>query len=154
MKGSTKVVIGVIVVVLGILVGSGMNGVATPNVDQQTTAKKDPFKELRSDGKHTEREKLIKDKVDKYMYENFGGTFKTTWFDSISASGAVINEYGKFFIVVSKGEDEKAIDYVSGLLSFFNDKTIDKDYKVAKVILVDEEYKVYKVIKQVNTIEW
>ncbi|WP_440833425.1 hypothetical protein [Paenibacillus sp. 22594] len=151
MKVSTKVVIGVFVVVLGILVGSGLNGVGTLNEDQQTTAKKDPFKELRSDGKHTDQEKIIKDKVDKYMYENFGGTFKTTWFDSVSASGAVINEYGKVFIVVSKRDDKKAINYVGGLLSFFNDKTIDKDYKVAKIVLVDEEY---KVIKQVNTIEW
>jgi hypothetical protein len=30
------------------------------------------------------------------MFENFGSIFKTTWYDSVSASGAVINDYGNF----------------------------------------------------------
>ncbi|WP_160037200.1 hypothetical protein [Paenibacillus sp. An7] len=152
MKSATKVIIGVLVVIIGILIGSIVNGVGTLNLNmnQQITVKNDPFKELRSNGKHTKEEKLIKDKVDNYMYENFGGVFNTTWYDSILASGAVINEYGKLFLVVSKGDDEKAINYVRGLLSFFNDKTIDEVYQVTKVVLVDKEY---NLIKQVETIK-
>lgn len=153
MKKSFQVILIVLVIILGIVVGNMMtNTKIESSINPQSKIEKsDPYKELQSDGKHTKEESVLKAVVDKYMFENFGSIFKTKWFDSISASSTVINEYGRVFVVQSKGDDNKAIDYVGGLLSFFNDKTIDKNYHVGKVVLVDKEF---KIIHQVDTIKW
>jgi hypothetical protein len=142
-----------LVIILGIVVGNMMTNakIGISSNTQSKIEKSDPYKELRSDGKHTEEENMIKSVVDKYMFENFGSIFKTTWFDSISGSDAIINKYGRVFIVQSKGEEDKAINYLGGLLSFFNDKTIDEKYHVGKVVLVDKDF---KTIDQVDTIKW
>jgi len=152
MKKSVNFGIILLVIVAGIVFGSKLNdsNVKGANTTQQTIETKDPYKELRSDGKHIEDEDAIKRTVDKYMFENFGNTFKTTWYDSISASSAVINEYGRLYIVQSKGDHAKAKKYVSGLLGFFNSKTTNVKYRVGKVVLVDKEY---KIIYQVDTLK-
>ncbi|WP_419872925.1 hypothetical protein [Candidatus Pristimantibacillus sp. PTI5] len=153
MKNSVQVMLVVLVVILGAIVGSKMIQTDTKDasISQQETEKSDPFKELRSDKKHVEEEALIKKTVDKYMYENFGSVFKTTWFDAVKGTGVVINEYGRMYIVQSNGDDEKAKEYVGGLLSFFNSKATNAKYNVDKIILVNSDK---KIIHQVDTIKW
>ncbi|MBO0587105.1 hypothetical protein [Sporosarcina sp. E16_8] len=114
---------------------------------------RDPYSELRSDGSQPNLEAFIKKEVDQYMYLNFGSVFETTWYDSISGSSATINESGRVFVVQSKGEsfDGKAHNYMGGILSYFNDKTLDSKYKVDKVILVSEDF---EILKESKIIKW
>ena len=153
MKQNSQVWIIVLVILIGIIVGFLMkeNGQTSTNISRETSINNDPYKELRSDGKYTDEENTIKTTVDKYMFENFGSIFKTTWFDSVSASGAVINEYGRFFVVQSDGDIEEAKKFVEGLLHFFNDKTINKEYHVDKVLIINSQN---VIIYEVNTIKW
>lgn len=153
MKQNRQLGIIVLVIVMGVIVGISLQGdkITSQNTSQVTSISYDPYKELRSNGKHTDEEKRIKDTVDKYMFENFGSIFKTTWYDSVSASGAVINDYGKFFIVQSSGEEEKAKKFVGGVLTFFNSRTTTEEYRVDKVFLLNKNG---EVIYQVDTIIW
>jgi len=87
------------------------------------------------------------------MYLNFGSVFETTWYDSVSGSSATINESGRVFVVQSKGDsfDSKAYNYRSGILYYFNDKTLDSRYKVDKVILISEDF---GILKESKIIKW
>lgn len=153
MKQNRQLGIIVLVIVMGVIVGNSLQGdkITSQNTSQGTSISYDPYKELRSNGKHTDEEKRIKDTVDKYMFENFGSVFKTTWYDSVFASGAVINDYGKFFIVQSSEEEDKAKKFVGGVLTFFNSRTTTEKYRVDKVFLLNKNG---EVIYQVDTIIW
>jgi 23S rRNA G2069 N7-methylase RlmK/C1962 C5-methylase RlmI len=152
MKKGLNGFITVIVIIAGIYIGINLDKTNYENVITDSIST-DPYKELRSDGKHQSEEENIKRIVDKYMYDNFGSVFKTSWYDSISASGAVINQYGKYFVIQSKSDshNDKAKEYIKGLLSFFNSKTTDPEYLVDKVILVDQGN---NIIYEKDTFKW
>ncbi|AVK86010.1 hypothetical protein C3943_22190 [Lysinibacillus sp. B2A1] len=125
-------------------------------VDQSNTqymVKDDPYKGLISDNTQTDLENIIKKEADKFMIENFGSYTKTTWFDSVAATSASINKNGKYFLVQSKGDEynPQAKQFLQGLLMYFNAKTLDKSYKVDKVILVDQDF---KVLFESEIIKW
>lgn len=150
-KGLNGLII-VIIIISGIFFGINLDNTNYEKVNTDSTSN-DPYKELRSDAKHKIEEENIKKVVDKYMFDNFGNVFKTTWYDSISASSAVINEYGTYFVIQSKSDshNEKAKEYIKGLLGFFNSKTTDSEYLVDKVILVDQEN---NIIYKKDTFKW
>jgi hypothetical protein len=143
----------IIIIIAGIYVGLNINETGINVVSNEAQETSDPYKELRSDEKHTKEEDFIKKEVDEHMHFNFAKYGKTSWYDSISSSSAVINEGGRFFVVQikSNADEEKAKEYVGGLLSFFNAKTTDPKFLVDKVIVVDKEF---NIVYEKETIKW
>ncbi|MCM0626515.1 hypothetical protein M5J14_18630 [Lysinibacillus sp. OL1_EC] len=134
------ILIGVVLLALFFVNDKNLNLQSSGQVIQQD----DPFSEFRSDGTQTDLETIIKKETDQFMYENYGSVFKTTWYDSISASSTMINKHGKYFVVQSKSSEHnaQAKQYAQGLLSYFNMKTLDKSYKVDSVLLIDQDYNI------------
>lgn len=144
----------IIVIGLGVYIGTtdNNNSKTSPN-SVGSKESSDPYEYLRSDKKHTLEEDVIKKAADKYMIENFGSVIKTSWFDSIKGTRAVINKTNKTFIIQSKGEsyDVNAEKFMSATLGFFNDKTLELNYRVDRVTLVDRNY---NIIKEAEIIKW
>jgi hypothetical protein len=153
MKKGLNFWIVIIVIIAGIYAGLQINKTGIMLVSSETEDTQDPYKELRSDEKHSKEEDIIKKVADEHMYFNFAKFGKTSWYDSISSSSAVFNESGRFFVVQmrSNADKEKAKEYVGGLLSFFNAKTTDSKYLVDKIIVVDKEF---NIVYEKETIKW
>jgi flagellar biosynthesis GTPase FlhF len=105
------------------------------------------------EAKNQAAEIAIKDALDLYMYENFKYYYETSWYSSVSATGCVIHENEKVFILQSKGNsyNDQAEQFLSATLGFFNSKTTEAQFLVDKVILVDNQK---NIIKEVETNKW
>lgn len=139
-----------IVIVAAIVIGLNINN---PLKISSTNSEKDPYEKLRSDNQNVEQEDAIKKALDSYMSENFYRYAKTSWFDSVSATDAVINKYGKTFIIQSKGEqyNQQAEEFYSAAVGFFNAKTTEPQYLVDYVILIDKDF---NTLRETETINW
>lgn len=140
----------ILICVVGVAVLFINNQESDNTKEVNNSSQSDPYKGLRSDGTQEDLEKIIKNEALEFMNFNYA---ETTWFNSISAASTVINSHGKFFIVQSKSENlnPKAKPFVQGLLSYFNAKTLDKSYKVDKVILVDQEH---NILFETEIVDW
>lgn len=137
-------------VVIGLNINNSSNTSYTP---KDNTTEIDPYERFRSNNQHVDQENAIKKELDNYMGRNFYQYYETTWFDSVSSTGAVINDYGKTFIIQSKGDSfhEKARMFFNATLGFFNAKTTEAQYLVDKVILIDQDF---NVLEETETISW
>ncbi|MGY4796029.1 hypothetical protein ACVNNN_13585 [Lysinibacillus fusiformis] len=144
--------IGVVMLALYVVNNSEITETIANKNSTQYIVNEDPYKDFRSDNTQTDLENIIKNEADKFMIENFGSYTKTTWFDSVSATSTSINKNGKYFLVQSKDTEHnsQAKQFVQGLMMYFNSKTLDKSYKVDKVILVDQDFNIlfeFEIIK-------
>lgn len=163
MKNGLNSGIVLLVVIAGIVIGLKMNDTSASSFfsaedteSTSTTEKKvekvDPLEPLRSDEKHVKQEKVIKNAFDEYMNLNFYKYYKTSWWDSVSAGGAVINKYGRTFILQSSSDvyNSKTQNYLIAASAYFNDKTLESEYQVDRLVLVDSKFSIMderKIIK-------
>lgn len=142
----------IVVIAIASFVGLNMDNDLSfdPNVKTEVN---DPLALFRSDDQHKESETAIKTVFDEYMNYNFHQFGKTTWFDSVSATGAIINEYGVTFVIQSKGSqyDKQAENFLSAANYFFSDKTLESKYKIDRLILASQDF---KIIKELDVIKW
>lgn len=153
-KVNKKLHAGILVVVIAIASFIGLNTGNDSLLDFDSARENDdPFAPFRSDNLHKEKESEIKEAFHEYMNYNFYQFHKTSWFDSVSATSAVINEYGTAFVIQSKGTeyDKHAENYLGSAGFFFNDKTLEGKYKVDRLILVNQEF---ETIKEIDIIKW
>jgi len=153
-KVNRKLHAGILVVVIAIASFIGLNMGNDSLLDfNNTQENNDPYVQFRSDNLHIERESAIKEAFHEYMNYNFQQFYKTSWFDSVSATSTIINEFGTLFLIQSKGKeyDEQAKNYLGSAGYFFNDKTLDQKYRIDRLILVNQEY---EVLKELGIVKW
>ena len=143
-----------IVIVAGIVVGLGINSTNLSKLASNDVTKViDPYERFRSNNEYPEQEEVIKNALDSYMYRNFSQYYQTSWFDSVSATDAVINDYGNTFIIQSKSNEDnmRAEKFYGAALGFFNAKTTEAQYLVDRVILIDQDF---NILKEMETVKW
>ncbi|MDF1508787.1 hypothetical protein PZE06_11440 [Robertmurraya sp. DFI.2.37] len=152
MKREINIWMLLIVIVAGVIIGVNANNPSKISSTTSDTLENKNYEKLNSDNQHVQQEEAIKKALDMYMSENFYRYHKTTWFDSVSGTDAVINEYGKTFIIQSKGKEyeQEAEKFYSAVLGFFNAKTTDPKYLVDNVILIDQDFNILRETKTIH----
>ncbi|MGM0805573.1 MAG: hypothetical protein ACQET8_12575 [Bacillota bacterium] len=108
---------------------------------QTSSSESDSESEVVVPTKNQEQEaESIKKAADEFMYFNFAKVGKTTWYDSITSSGARITDNERVYAVQYSDEDqfENAKKYIGSLNMFFSSKT-NKTFHVDKIVLYDKE---------------
>ncbi|MDM5337432.1 hypothetical protein QUF84_09415 [Fictibacillus enclensis] len=144
MKRGPNLFILCLVVVAGIYVGVGRNHSNHPQALQyETDATFVTENELHDKMNNSKAEDAIKKEFDSHMFDDVGNIFKTSRYSYIAATGAVINDKEKLFIIQAKeGDEKKAASFFDFALGYFNNTNLKPKYRVDTVMLVDHDFKI------------
>ncbi|MDN4525913.1 hypothetical protein [Fictibacillus fluitans] len=145
MKRGPNLFIICLVVVAGIYVGVGRNLSNHPQALQNETSTTVATDSELPDMNNTKAEDAIKKEFDSHMFDDVGNTFKTGPDSYIAATGAVVNDREKLFIIQAEaGDEKKAASFFDFALGYFNNTKLKPKYRVDTVVLVDYDFNVEK----------
>ncbi|MFD1357351.1 hypothetical protein ACFQ4X_05510 [Fictibacillus halophilus] len=146
-KGLNKGIV-FIVIIAGVYFGLNINKTTTIEVIQQN----DEAVTIQPTQAQMKEADEIKKAADEFMYFNFAKFGKTSWYDSVTSSGAKITDRERIFAVqyTDDSQFENAKKFVGSLNMFFSDKT-NKKHNVEKIILFDKDN---NQVYEMDTVKW